>query len=83
MPLIVLVDLPAADVVVVVPDVGRVMVFVDPRVPFSVGADTVALVGGALRQRGDRRLNIARVLNMTPCAMSTGASSVRAARAVG
>jgi hypothetical protein len=46
-------DLPTADLVIVVPDHGRVMVFIDPRVPVDVAAGTVTRVREILRTPGD------------------------------
>lgn len=49
MPVVLPAELPTADVVIVVPDEGRVLIFIDPRVPFAVGADTIARVRAILR----------------------------------
>ena len=54
MPLVLPVDLPTDDIVIVVPDDGgRVMVLIDPRVPFAVGADTIDRVREILHSPGD------------------------------
>ena len=64
MPLVVPAELPTADIVVVVPDDDgdRVMIFIDPRVPFEVGAETVARVARALRRPGGRLAQLSAVL---------------------
>jgi len=63
MPLVVTVELPTADVVVVVPadDEGRVMILIDPRVPFTIGAEVVACVA-RLRRPGGRLEQLSTVL---------------------
>lgn len=48
MPLIVSAELSAPVVVVVVPDEGRVVIFVDPCAPVRLAADTVARVRAIL-----------------------------------
>lgn len=46
MPLIITAELPTPDIAIVWPvgGEGRVMMFIDPRVPFALAADTVAHV---------------------------------------
>lgn len=70
MPMVIPAELPAPDIVIVVPDEGRVLLFVDPRVPCAVAADTVVRVKGALRRSGDRRFNLAWALELTPYVLS-------------
>ena len=69
MPLVVPAELPTPDVVVVCPLVGRVLMFVDPRVPFSHAADTAVRVKSALCQAGDRRHNLSLALEVHPRAL--------------
>lgn len=68
-PLVLPVELPYPDVVVVCPLAGRVMMFVDPRVTCAVAADAVVRVKGALRASGDRRHNISLALGVQPRAL--------------
>lgn len=69
MPLVVPVELPFPDVVVVCPLAGQVLMFVDPRVTCAVAADAVVRVKGALRGSGDRRLNLSMALGVQPRAL--------------
>lgn len=62
--LVVPAELPTADVVVAVPDddEDRVVIFVDPRVPFEVSAETIARVARAIRRPGGRLAQLSTVL---------------------
>ena len=70
MPLVLSVDLPTADCVVVVPGEGRrVIVFVDPRVPLRVAADTVMQVREAIHGRGELLSSLAKCTGSKPYAL--------------
>ncbi len=69
MPLVIPAELPTPDVVVVCPLVGRVLMFVDPRVSPSYAADTVLRIKAALCKAGDRRHNLSLALEVQPRAL--------------
>ena len=77
MPLVVPAELPTADVVIVVPDDverggGRVIVFVDPRVPLRLSAEIVMQVREIIHRprAGDIRVGIAALVQGPAYALS-------------
>ena len=58
-PLVIPCELPTPDIVVVFPPgEGRVLMFVDPRVPFHVAADTIDRVRAALHSCDGRCIGV-------------------------
>ena len=70
MPLVVPADLPTPDIVVVVPDDGgRVVIFVDPRVPIRVAAEAIMQVREAIHGRGELLSALAKCTGCAPYAV--------------